>query len=68
MDIDDLCRRPEYRNYVCCDFGLAYAGTKLESYTRSGLKIIHQTVYNKLAGEQPCNKKCSEVFPRQSSR
>ncbi|XP_060561758.1 uncharacterized protein LOC132721464 [Ruditapes philippinarum] len=67
MDIDELCRHPEYRNYICCSHGLAYAGIKLEAYTRNGLKSIHRTAYSKLAGKQPCTQRCSEVYPRQIS-
>ncbi|XP_060604422.1 uncharacterized protein LOC132757225 [Ruditapes philippinarum] len=65
--LDELCRHPEYRNYVCCYHGLKYAGDKLEVYTRNGLKSIHKTVYSKLAGKQACTQRCSEVYPREIS-
>ncbi|XP_060584678.1 uncharacterized protein LOC132740728 [Ruditapes philippinarum] len=67
MDIDELIRHPEYRNYICCFHGFAYAGIKLEAYTRNGLKSIHKDVYRKLAGKQPCTQRCSEVYGREIS-
>ncbi|XP_053376349.1 uncharacterized protein LOC128547463 [Mercenaria mercenaria] len=68
MNIDDLVRNPEYRNFVCCYHGFAFCGNKLEPYTRNGLQKVHRTVYCKLAGNQACHQRCSEIFGKQLSR
>ena len=63
-----ILREPKCQNFVSVYRGFSFVGKTLEPHTRHVLEQVHQTIYNRLAGEPACTDQCSLQYGNNTGR